>query len=568
MYVNLGIHKFEFSCVHPQKSKIFSHFNLERSSEKNFLACTPSVHASTITELPDGRLIVAWFGGSREGAGDVKIYASKTDEHGEWGEPYVLLDRFELARRTKRFIKKLGNPLLFYHQGKLHFWVVSVSYGGWSGSSVNYTYSVDCGETWAPFARMQLSPIFNISSLVRCAPIPLSGGGIGLPFYHELACKYGEWIEMGPNGRIWDKARIHTGTHNLQPTVAVWDSRNAFALLRNGKSEYVQVSKTEDGGKSWTVQPDLALHNPNSCLAVLKLHDDSFLLVGNSQSGRDKLLLWRGRGNSKFAVPEKWELLGELENEPGCEFSYPTLIQDSAGKIHVVYTWKREKICHRILGRESGFVKEDARNASPASRWNFEAPPTVTNWFGLLSASFLAGGFWGRRLAKKSCRWIAAGIGVAVMLIPLPMEENASLGMFVYALIDNVSVILLMLGVCALNGKMDFPHVEKWAMFIVIAGLALFISGLGFLPFDIYRYGYDPFFCFMLAATLVLLGDIRVLLAVTIGFVLFTLGIYANFFDVILDPILWIIALRYLVGFVCQSTWKRFSSTRTEIIPN
>ena len=37
---------------------------------------TPSCHASTLAELPDGRLFCAWFGGTKEGAKDVGIYGA------------------------------------------------------------------------------------------------------------------------------------------------------------------------------------------------------------------------------------------------------------------------------------------------------------------------------------------------------------------------------------------------------------------------------------------------------------------------------------------------------------
>ena len=37
----------------------------------------PSCHASTIAELPNGDLLAAWYAGSREGAKDVAIFASR-----------------------------------------------------------------------------------------------------------------------------------------------------------------------------------------------------------------------------------------------------------------------------------------------------------------------------------------------------------------------------------------------------------------------------------------------------------------------------------------------------------
>jgi alpha-L-rhamnosidase len=37
-----------------------------------------------------------------------------------------------------------------------------------------------------------------------------------------------------------------------------------------------------------------------------------------------------------------------LENAPG-EYSYPSVIQAKDGMVHIVYTWKREKIRHVMI---------------------------------------------------------------------------------------------------------------------------------------------------------------------------------------------------------------------------
>ena len=43
-----------------------------------------------------------------------------------------------------------------------------------------------------------------------------------------------------------------------------------------------------------------------------------------------------------------WEAALVLESEPG-EYSYPAVIQSSDGKVHVTYTWNRQRVRHVVI---------------------------------------------------------------------------------------------------------------------------------------------------------------------------------------------------------------------------
>ena len=45
---------------------------------------------------------------------------------------------------------------------------------------------------------------------------------------------------------------------------------------------------------------------------------------------------------------KNWEAALVLEDQPG-EYSYPSVIQARDGKVHIVYTWKRDKVKHVVV---------------------------------------------------------------------------------------------------------------------------------------------------------------------------------------------------------------------------
>ena len=45
----------------------------------------------------------------------------------------------------------------------------------------------------------------------------------------------------------------------------------------------------------------------------------------------------------------QWRKAGILEQEEGAEFSYPAMIQASDGRVHMTWTWKRQRIKHAVV---------------------------------------------------------------------------------------------------------------------------------------------------------------------------------------------------------------------------
>lgn len=357
----------------------------------------PHRHAPSLVELRDGRLRAFWFSGSREGASDVEIRSAVFDPRsGVWGGESTVIDRAGAQRGLWRYVKKLGNPVAERSaDGTLHLYFVTVSLGGWAGSSISTLRSTDDGESWDTPRRLITSPFLNVSTLVKGAPFHYADGTIGLPVYHEFLGKFGEVLRLDTGGTVLDKQRLSHGRAALQPVVLVRDGERAQVLMRHGDGGANRVigSTTQDAGRHWAKPTAMTLNNPNSAVSGVVLPGGVLLAVlNNIESDRDALSLlassdggtsWRTlhtledqrerRGQSVSAAYEAavkalalatdadlpdasafaQASSGRLCAAQRCsfEFSYPYLLLTAAGDVQLVYTWNRSFIKHVEFSR-------------------------------------------------------------------------------------------------------------------------------------------------------------------------------------------------------------------------
>ncbi len=357
-------------------------------------------HASSLVELRDGRMRAFWFSGSREGASDVTVNTAVFDPHrGEWSDERVVASRTGTQRALHRYVSKLGNPVVGRAaDGSLYLFYVTVSLGGWAGSSITLMKSVDEGESWGTPRRLITSPFINISTLVKSAPFLYADGTMGLPVYHEFISKFAEMLHLDAAGNVIDKQRLaRAGQGTLQPVVLVRSPGEALVLTRYSGRDNPHLARslaTEDGGKHWSAVEKSSFPNPDAALSGTVLPDGRLLAVLNHQEqGRDSLSLMlsadAGRSWKELHRLEEMRVVrdkkldeqqclrivqGLLQNsdkrlaqaadatlreyvdsakarvraDGGCgfEFSYPYLIQARNGDFHLTYTWNRVFIKH------------------------------------------------------------------------------------------------------------------------------------------------------------------------------------------------------------------------------
>jgi hypothetical protein len=296
--------------------------------------------APNLTELPDGRIAATWLAGPD----DEMAVRSSVREPGGWRQPVLIASQASTAGGTFAQVGQLGSPVLHAEGSWLHLWYTSSTLG----NSINHSVSTDGGKSWTKPARLQTSSFANFGSAVRTAPLPLADGGLGLPISHDFLGKHGEWLRLSATGQILAKARLPGTTGTLQPAVAALDEQRAIAVLHGAGSApgSLSVAKTDNGGQRWQEAEPLAVANPNSSVALLRLKSGRLLLAGNPASGRQAMLLWLSADQGKT-----WQEMRTVESAPdgGADYANPSLLLGHDGRIHLAYAWRRQGLKHVVF---------------------------------------------------------------------------------------------------------------------------------------------------------------------------------------------------------------------------
>jgi len=306
-------------------------------------------HAPTLVALPEGRALVAWFGGTREGHSDIAIWAARREPEldspiassrrpGEgWSEPQVI------AKVTP---EPHWNPVLFAlgeDDLMLHF-KVGTSIRSWQTWAQR---SRDGGRHWAR-ATPLVPDDRGGRGAVKNKPIRLASGEWLAGASVETWRAWDAFVDRSPDGvGDWQRSELISvdrrrveGKGVIQPTLWQSSREDVHMLLRSTGGEICR-SDSKDGGRSWSPATPTGLPNNNSGLDLARLRDGTLALACNPVEGN-----WAARTPLSILFSHdngaSWPDRIDVETEPG-EFSYPALIPFMDG-LALAYTWNRRRI--------------------------------------------------------------------------------------------------------------------------------------------------------------------------------------------------------------------------------
>jgi predicted neuraminidase len=297
----------------------------------------PESHAATIAETPKG-LISAWFGGTKERNPDVGIWVSH-HENGVWTAPVEVANG--IINDTLRYA--CWNPVLFQIPGDdlLLFYKVGPNVAGWKAYVKR---SKDHGKTWSLATQLPdglIGPVKN-------KPVLLSDGSILSPSSTEGNGWNVHFERSEDKGQTWAKtAEVNSGRliNSIQPSILVHVNGDLQILCRS-KDRMITTAHSTDLGMTWSPMQLTNLPNNNSGTDAVTLADGRHVVVYNHVKTPENEKKG-ARTPLNLAISQdgiNWQAALVLEDSPISQYSYPSVIQSKDGMLHVVYTWRRQRI--------------------------------------------------------------------------------------------------------------------------------------------------------------------------------------------------------------------------------
>ena len=300
------------------------------------------VHASTILKTGENEFLCAFFGGTKEGKDDVKIWTSHFSD-GKWSLPVIVAEGID---------EPCWNPVLFRYDDKIMlFYKIGKPIPAWRTMLME---STDNGATWSEPQELVKGDIGGRGP-VKNKPILLLDGRICAPASIETELTWDCFTDISSDGgKTWERSEFvpinHLLTHGkgiIQPTL--WENDGKIFMLMRSTMSRVMKSESSDGGKTWSEATETELPNNNSGIDCVKLADGRIVLIYNPIPKN-----WGDRNIIGISVSddngESWTPcdIVEKDDDEEAEFSYPAIICDDK-YVYTTYTHYRKNVMFRIF---------------------------------------------------------------------------------------------------------------------------------------------------------------------------------------------------------------------------
>jgi predicted neuraminidase len=318
-------------------------------------------HPATITELDNGDLYIAYYGGSGEYEEDTMCWGLRKEKGSDtWSEPIPLANTPFLGE---------GNPVIWQAPDGRVWLFYNQRYGDtWTEARVKGKVSTDGAKTWSDSFMLT----FKMGMMVQGLPTPLENGTFLLPAYLETghsrdgtaADTASLFFLVDPKTNTWkESGTIVSDKGNLQPQAVQLTEKHIIAYCRRGGTfdpwpdGRIIRAESHDGGMTWTKGEPSQFKNPNAAISFIKLRNDDLLMVYNDSIAERNPLTVSISMDSDKTWPYKFNI---AESDLSQTFAYPSAMQSKDGKIHVVCTSNVRKTINHFTFDEKVILEHAA----------------------------------------------------------------------------------------------------------------------------------------------------------------------------------------------------------------
>jgi len=354
-------------------------------------AQTAQCHASNLLLLRNGDMLCAWFGGSQEGKPDISIYLARLPaKSSTWSQAQKVT--FDTTRSEQ-------NPVLFQTPNGREVWLMYTSQhaGDQDSAVVKHQVSRDDGASWTEPSVLFPEP----GTFIRQPMIQLDDGAWAIPIFKCRAEPGTRWVGNDDvsairvsrdEGKTWAETEVPDSFGAVHMNVRQLKDKSYLGLYRSRWADHVYLSRSKDG-ITWSAPQPTELPNPNAGICFDVLPSGRVLAVYNHSSKADAQGRREGlyddiadagddrkNQNSRHTGKEafwgapraplslawsdddgrSWRTRVLEEGDGFCmtnnseeklnrELSYPSIAQGADGRVHVAFTFWRQKIKHVVL---------------------------------------------------------------------------------------------------------------------------------------------------------------------------------------------------------------------------